>query len=108
MGYRGKVNEQTRARELRADGWTYNEIASELHVSKSSVSLWCRDVEVDERRWAARRTEHLLQPWTRRGPNVRSRRKQADIERSLGGGARDRSARSRIASSCGRPGAVRR
>jgi hypothetical protein len=45
MGYGGKVREQQRARELRAQAWTLNEIARELGVSKSSVSLWVRDVE---------------------------------------------------------------
>jgi hypothetical protein len=54
MGYRGKVVEQERARELRASGWTYTEITAELGVSKSSVSLWCRDVPVDEAVWSAR------------------------------------------------------
>ncbi len=44
MGYRGKVVEQERARELRAEGKTLLEIATELGVSKSSVSLWVRDV----------------------------------------------------------------
>jgi transposase len=33
-----------RARELRARGSTYDEIAAELGVSKSSVSLWVRDM----------------------------------------------------------------
>lgn len=47
MGYGGKLSEQHRARELRAQGWTYTEIVEELGVSKSSVSLWCRDVAVD-------------------------------------------------------------
>ncbi len=44
MGYRGKVIEQERARELRAEAHTLVEIATELGVSKSSVSLWVRDV----------------------------------------------------------------
>ena len=44
MGYRGKVVEQERARDLRAEGKTLVEIATELGVSKSSVSLWVRDV----------------------------------------------------------------
>jgi DNA-binding NarL/FixJ family response regulator len=30
------------ARELRAQGLSYNEIAAELNVSKGSVSLWVR------------------------------------------------------------------
>ncbi|MEU2717549.1 hypothetical protein [Streptomyces sp. NPDC007205] len=33
-----------RARELRLQGWTYNEIQTELGCSKSSVSLWVRDL----------------------------------------------------------------
>ena len=45
MGYGGKVPEQQRARELRAQAWTLQDIATELAVSKSSVSLWVRDVE---------------------------------------------------------------
>ena len=44
MGYRGKVAEQEQARELRAQGKTLLEIATQLEVSKSSVSLWVRDV----------------------------------------------------------------
>ena len=44
MGYRGKVVEQARARQLRADGWTLRDIAAELGVSRSSVSVWVRDV----------------------------------------------------------------
>jgi hypothetical protein len=40
MGYGGKVVEQRRARELRAESWTLAAIAAELGVSKSSVSLW--------------------------------------------------------------------
>jgi hypothetical protein len=45
MGYGGKYIEQARARELRAQSWTLNEIAAELGVSKSSVSIWVRDVD---------------------------------------------------------------
>jgi transcriptional regulator with XRE-family HTH domain len=44
VGYRGKTVEQQRARELRAESWTLVEIAEELGVAKSSVSLWVRDV----------------------------------------------------------------
>jgi len=45
MGYGGKVAAQQRARELRAQSWTLQDIADELNVSKSSVSLWVRDVD---------------------------------------------------------------
>jgi transposase len=37
------------ARELRAQGHDYEEIANYLGVSKSSVSLWVRDVPVSSR-----------------------------------------------------------
>ncbi len=47
MGYRGKVDEQERARALRAKSWTLEEIARELGVSRSSVSVWVRDVVFD-------------------------------------------------------------
>ncbi len=47
MGYGGKVVEQQRARELRARAWTLEEIARELDVSRSSVSVWVRDVVFD-------------------------------------------------------------
>ena len=45
MGYGGKYVERARARELRAQSWTLNEIAAELGVSKASVSVWVRDVD---------------------------------------------------------------
>lgn len=47
VGHRGKLKEQARARELRAEAWTLQEIADELGVAKSSVSLWVRDVDFD-------------------------------------------------------------
>jgi transcriptional regulator with XRE-family HTH domain len=49
MGYRGKVVERERARELRASGLTLADIATELGVSKASVSVWVRDVEFEPR-----------------------------------------------------------
>ena len=45
MGNGGKYSERHRARELRAEAWTLQEIADELGVSKGSVSVWVRDVE---------------------------------------------------------------
>jgi hypothetical protein len=44
VGYRGKVEAQERARAMRARNMTLQDIATELGVSKSSVSLWVRDV----------------------------------------------------------------
>jgi hypothetical protein len=47
MGYRGKVEAQEKAREMRAEGRTLVDIATVLGVSKSSVSVWVRDVEFE-------------------------------------------------------------
>ena len=49
MGYGGKYVERARARELRAEAWTLQEIANELGVAKGSVSVWVRDVEFTPR-----------------------------------------------------------
>jgi transcriptional regulator with XRE-family HTH domain len=74
VGYRGKQVEQQRARELRAQSWTLHDIATELGVSKSSVSLWVRDVDfVPNPRRTARR----------RGPNKLQLAKQAEIDSLL-------------------------
>jgi predicted transcriptional regulator len=40
---------RAKARELRAQGFKYQQIAAELGVSKSSVSLWVRDLPHPER-----------------------------------------------------------
>jgi transcriptional regulator with XRE-family HTH domain len=79
MGYRGKLEEQARARALRAEGETLADIAAMLGVSKGSVSVWVRDVAFDPRpRRRGRRHE----------PNVLQRRKAAEIERLLEEGRR--------------------
>lgn len=73
MGYRGKVVEQQRARELREQSWTLQEIADELGVAKGSVSVWVRDVEFEPR---PRNRGHPA------GPKHPLRlRKEAEIER---------------------------
>jgi hypothetical protein len=49
MGYAGYVEQRERARSLRGQAWTLAEIATELGVSRSSVSVWCRDVDFEPR-----------------------------------------------------------
>jgi hypothetical protein len=72
MGYRGKLEERHRARELRARAWTLREIAEELGVSRSSVSVWVRDVPFTPR---PRNRGHPT------GPHKLRARKEAEIER---------------------------
>jgi len=68
MGYRGKVREQEEARRLRAQGKTLAKIAQQLHVSKSSVSLWVRDVPFtpSKQRRGPHRRRHPLRERTLR------------------------------------------
>jgi uncharacterized protein YjcR len=72
MGYRGKLAERQQARQLRRTGLPLAEIAARLGVSKSSVSLWVRDVEFEPRPLVAR--------GRRRAPNALQRQKQAEID----------------------------
>lgn len=67
-----------RARELRTQGLSYNEIVARLGVSKSSVSLWVRDLPCPERfRYvhSERRQEGL-----RKYNEARAARRRAETE----------------------------
>ena len=77
VGYRGKIAERERARELRAEGWTMPDIAAELDVSRGSVSAWTRDIEVEPRPRRRARS---------RAPNALQRAKAAEIEALLAEG----------------------
>jgi transcriptional regulator with XRE-family HTH domain len=63
---------RARARELRQQGLAYNEIAAELGVSKSSISLWLRDIPRPERLSAAecakRQTAAVAAYWSAERP----------------------------------------
>ena len=55
-----KTEERLRARGLRAAGWSVKDIHLELGVSRSSASLWVRDVQLtDEQRQALARRVRL-------------------------------------------------
>ena len=43
-----KAELQQKARELRRQGWSVRQITNVLGVSKSSISLWTRDIELTE------------------------------------------------------------
>ncbi|WP_345621024.1 hypothetical protein [Streptomyces ziwulingensis] len=62
---RAKDDLRERARELRLQGWTYNQIQTELRCSKSSVSLWVRDLP--------RPQQHPLDPRAKPGPRSAQR-----------------------------------
>jgi hypothetical protein len=87
---RAKDDLHEKARELRAQGRTYVEIASELGVSKSSVSLWVRDMpregRLSEAEWRARNSESRDQGRTRywrEKSSIREARRHAAHNRAL-------------------------
>lgn len=55
----GRRCHRGRVRELRAQAWTLREIAEELGVAKSSVSLWVREVDFDPSQRRSKRTGRL-------------------------------------------------
>lgn len=43
-----KIQERKRAEELRKQGWSYNQIAKELLVSKGTLTIWLADVPLTD------------------------------------------------------------
>ncbi|MET9862142.1 hypothetical protein ABZY93_23070 [Streptomyces smyrnaeus] len=56
---------RARARELRRQGWTYDRIELELGVSRSSVSLWVRDLPRPPRRTREEASAIAARGWER-------------------------------------------
>lgn len=48
MGYTGKLEEKLKAQGLRKRGLSYGKIMQQIHVSKDTISRWCRDVILTE------------------------------------------------------------
>ncbi|NWF28101.1 hypothetical protein HW130_17820 [Streptomyces sp. PKU-EA00015] len=65
---------RARARELRLQGMTYDQIQVELGCSKSSISLWVRDLPKPERK----RSREEASAIARRGWEVTLRRREAE------------------------------
>ncbi|MEU9654068.1 hypothetical protein AB0E00_34955 [Streptomyces sp. NPDC048110] len=57
---RAKDHLRDRARELRRRGWTYDQIEAELGCSRSSVSLWVRDLPKPEPRYTPQEQQTLM------------------------------------------------
>lgn len=55
-----KFEKRLQARELRTRGWSIKSIASQLEVSPSSSSIWCRDLQLTELQRAIL-TAHTIQ-----------------------------------------------
>ncbi|MEV0016559.1 hypothetical protein [Streptomyces tendae] len=68
-----------RARELRLQGWTYDQIQVELGCSKSSISLWVRDLPKPERRTRTREEASAI---ARRGWEATLRAREEERQRT--------------------------
>jgi hypothetical protein len=56
-----KDDRKAKARELRLKGWTYDQIQLELGCSRSSISLWVRDLPRPEPRYTPEERKALMQ-----------------------------------------------
>ncbi len=86
---------RAKARELRLQGLDYEEIVAQLGVSKSSVSLWVRDLprprRVAPEECAKRTAERMRRYWTAERPVRAARRAAASAAAAAGiGGLTDR------------------
>ena len=76
----GKDDLRLKAREMRAEGCTYDEIAAKLGVSKGSVSLWVRDMprrgRLSYEEFRKRNADGVARYWAAERP-VREARLQA-------------------------------
>jgi transposase len=77
---RAKDDKHEQAREMRARGHTYDEIAAQLGVSKASVSLWVRDMprtgRLSYEEYRRRNAEGVARYWASEAP-LREARRQA-------------------------------
>ncbi|WP_425347979.1 helix-turn-helix domain-containing protein [Streptomyces durhamensis] len=69
---------RAKARELRLQGWTYDQIEAELGCSRSSVSLWVRDLPRPERKRSAEQAAAIA----RKGWEERSRLRDEERRRT--------------------------
>lgn len=75
---RAKDDLKAKARELRLQGWTYDQIEAELGCSRSSVSLWVRDLPKPERK----RTPEEAAAIARRGWEAKLRVREEERQRT--------------------------
>ncbi|KUF19523.1 helix-turn-helix domain-containing protein [Streptomyces silvensis] len=67
---------RARARELRLEGWTYDRIQAELGCSKSSISLWVRDLPKPEPRYSPEEQRALMREGLRKYRGAQDERRE--------------------------------
>jgi transcriptional regulator with XRE-family HTH domain len=78
MGYMGKIALQEKARDLRKRGFSIKAIEKELGISRSSASLWTRDVELTSDQLKSLYADKRTGAW--RGCVIAARKKKEATE----------------------------
>ncbi|SDC99850.1 hypothetical protein [Streptomyces prasinopilosus] len=73
-----------RARELRLQGWTYDQIQVELGCSKSSISLWVRDLPKPERKRSREEASAIAKRGWEATLRLREEERQRTRRRAMG------------------------
>ncbi len=86
-----KSKEQNNARQLRRKGKSIKEIAKKIGVSKSSVSIWCRDIELTTSQVARLHDNMVSGSYVGRmkGARIQKARKEEKIKHYLSSGLKD-------------------
>ncbi len=77
-----KLKEKRIAHRLRKQGLSYNEILQKIPVAKSSVSLWCQDIELtpEQKDRLIKKKRENLQRLSKLGP-LRALKRQKEIRK---------------------------
>jgi transcriptional regulator with XRE-family HTH domain len=81
-----KTEERQKARELRAQGWSVKEIERRVGVARSTVSLWVRDIRLEDaqrRRLETKTTKGQLEAAARKAARGRLSREEYQLEGRL-------------------------
>lgn len=76
-----KRETRKKARQLRKDGNSISDIASQLNVSRGSVSSWCRDIELTEIQKA--NLQKKRKHWGRQNKGAQVNRQKAQEQRQV-------------------------
>jgi hypothetical protein len=81
MGFSGRIEDKLRAQKLRHKGLSYREMLQTISVSKSTISVWCKNIQLTEKQKL--RLLNKKQFGQRRGSLVAAENKRnARIERT--------------------------
>lgn len=86
-----KSIQRIKAREMRSKGMSINEIADLLSVSKSSASIWCRDIKLTKKQIKSLAKKQLIGSYIGRikGAETQKRKRIKEIESLRNQGIKD-------------------